>query len=798
MINSITIDLINNMGLLLAISTIYMLMPIKGNKVKGLMGVVAGCIIGIVGIGIMSNPFELSKGLFFDTRTILISTTGLFFGLLPTIIAVLITCFYRIYEGGIGAFTGISTIIVAALIGLVWRYTRYKKLIANKKFTALELYGLGVFTHIGMLACMMLLPSQLAPGVLSTISLPIITLFPIGTVILGQIFLAHSNKEETRVKLAQSEERYRSLFQNDHAVMLLIDPKTGAIVDANPAAAHYYGWSKEQLKSMNIGEINTLSAQEVQREMRLAADQKRNYFIFKHRDSSSEVHDVEVFSGPIVVNGENLLYSIVHDITNRIIAEKKLKESEERLRVTLMSVGDGVITTDERGCIAMVNKVGEAITGWNKDDIIGKPFNENFTIINEYTRGPVEDPIQKVLQTGRIIGLANHTILIRGDGMEVPIADSAAPILDEEGIARGVVLVVRDVTEESKRQREIVYLGYHDSLTGLHNRAFFEEQLRTLNIAANLPITIMIGDVNGLKMTNDAFGHTMGDRLLKETAKAIKTACRETDIVARWGGDEFIALLCKTDGKKAERICNRIKLKCSKVHMEFIDFSISLGYDTKYGEEDIIAVIQNAEDYMYRKKTLESQSMRGNTINAILSALHEISPRERLHSDRVSKLCENIGMAMGMSQREISELSLSGLMHDIGKIAISEVILNKEGHLSKEEYQEIKRHSEVGYRILNASSNMTYIAEYVLGHHERIDGRGYPNGLTGEKIPIYSKILAVADSYDAMTCDRTYRKALSAEAAIEELKTHAGTQFDPKVVQVLVDYLSNNHFIQES
>lgn len=660
-------ELFSNLGLLLTISAIYAILPAKAFKHKSFTGFIIGCVIGLVGMGIMANSFELVPGLVFDTRTILISSTGLFFGFIPTLVAALITAAFRVYEGGVGVVMGVSTIICAAGIGLLWRITRIKKLLENKKYRVLELYGLGLSTHVGLLLCMALLPSSLAPDVLKVISLPILAIFPVGSVIMGLMLLVQYDRNET------------------HA---------------------------------------------------------------------------------------------------------KLQESEERLKVTLYSVGDGVITTDDLGNITMINKVGEMITGWAAADIIGQPFKKVLKIFNEYTREPVEDPIQKVLDTGHIVGLANHSVLVRADGSEKPIADSAAPIKDENGKVEGVVLVLRDVTEERKKQQEIAYLGYHDTLTGLRNRAFFDEQLVTINSSEKLPVTVIIGDVNGLKMTNDAFGHAMGDRLLKEMANTVKAACREGDIVARWGGDEFIVLLEKADEKAAEEICKKIKAACSTVNMDCIDFSISLGYETKHKpEEDIESIIKKAEDYMYRKKSMESLSMRGNTINTILSTLHEKSPGERQHSNRVSELCRDIGTTLNMTERELTELCISGLMHDIGKIAVNESILNKKGKLTVEEYDEMKRHPEVGYRILHASSNMTYISKYVLAHHERLDGRGYPNKLSADEIPFQSKILAAADAYDAMTSDRPYRKAMPTEDAIAEMRRNIGTQFDEVVVCALIDSL---------
>lgn len=369
------------------------------------------------------------------------------------------------------------------------------------------------------------------------------------------------------------------------------------------------------------------------------------------------------------------------------------------------------------------------------------------------------------------------------------------PIKEKEGfyVLRKSINSVLNKTEElfhklEIEEKKLEYLSYNDQLTGLYNRRFFEEELNRLDVERNLPITLILGDVNGLKLINDSFGHLMGDDLLKKVAEAIKKGCREDDIIARLGGDEFVVLLPKTDALQAEQIVKRIKTVAADEKIGSMDLSISFGFQTKTNaEETMREVFKKAEDYMYREKLFESPSMRGKTINAIINTLHEKNEREEQHSQRVSELSKSIGKAIGLTEREVQELKTAGLLHDIGKIAIDEKILNKPGKLTKNEWQEIKQHPEKGYRILSTVNDMSEIADYVLFHHERWDGKGYPKGLKGKEIPLMSRILSVADAYDAMTSSRSYRNKMDEEIAIEELRKNVNIQFDPEIVSVFIE-----------
>ena len=464
--------------------------------------------------------------------------------------------------------------------------------------------------------------------------------------------------------------------------------------------------------------------------------------------------------------------------------EALLREERSLFKTTLHSIGDGVISTDMNGRVDIMNGVAEELTGWSQREAKGRRFEEIFHVIHEFTRRPCDNPVEKVFEKEETIELENHALLIKKRGEEVPIEDSAAPIRDEKGSIKGVVVVFRDCTEKKEKQQKIEFLSYHDQLTGLYNRHFFEAELKRLDTDRNLPFTIAMIDVNGLKLTNDAFGHEAGDQLLQRVAQVLKQECRTDDIISRVGGDEFVVLLPKTSHREAELIMKRIYDSIDLQQIDKVVVSVSIGWDTKEKpEQDIKEVFAKAEDFMYRKKITESQTMRNKTIKLIMQTLRDANSWEETHSERVSIISRQIGEAMGLDEEMLGELELSGLMHDIGKVTVSKTILEKPANLTMEEFNEIKRHPEVSYHILKSADVYTRLAEHVLSHHERWDGTGYPRGLSGQEIPLASRIIAVAEAYEAMTGDRTYRDISSHEQAMEELKRCAGTQFDPEIIQ---------------
>ncbi len=350
-----------------------------------------------------------------------------------------------------------------------------------------------------------------------------------------------------------------------------------------------------------------------------------------------------------------------------------------------------------------------------------------------------------------------------------------------------IMIVVEDITERKQIESQMHYLNYHDQLTKVYNRRFYEEELKRLDTRRNLPISLVVVDANGLKLINDAFGHIHGDTMLIKIADILKDECRSDDVVARIGGDEFVVLLLKTNQEEAQSIVERIHQRLKSLTVKKAPVSVSAGISTKSEtHQNMVDVFSDAEAKMYRRKLdLRSKTMN-ETIQIILDTFFNVHVVEKEHAKRVSELSYEMGRLMSFEMNQLDKLKLAGLMHDIGKVNIPISILNKVTNLTKVEWDEIMKHTEIGYRILCAVNEFGEISEYVLAHHERWDGKGYPKGLQKDEIPLAARIISLVDAFDTMVHNQAYAKAKSIEEAIEELHNQSGKQFDPYVVEVFI------------
>lgn len=466
--------------------------------------------------------------------------------------------------------------------------------------------------------------------------------------------------------------------------------------------------------------------------------------------------------------------------------EEALEDSKEKYETLINSAPFGVITLNEKGIIASCNSNVLKFLGQSEEDIIGKHFTKHKflseEIIPRYLKIFSHTSSGKEGMPFEITGLDKNGNTFFGEVCYGPIK--------REGVIKSVQIFITDITKRKGIEEKLKYLRFHDSLTGLYNRAYFEEEIKRLDSDRQLPLSFIIGDVNGLKLINDAFGEKEGDRILKSIAAAIRECCRKEDIIARWGEDEFSVLLPRTSRKYARNMVNRIKEICQSTGRSRTKFNFSIGTSTKEDAgQNFQGIVKEAKDEMYKNKLYESRSVPDSVVSSVVDSLMETSFETKEHGKRVRKWVLKLGRALKLSKSKLDELSLLASVHDLGKIAIPDDIVKKKDKLNEKDWKVLKSYPEIGYNIASSSYKISHIAEYILTHHERWDGAGYPQGLKGEDIPLASRITAIADAYDVMRSGRFYKRTLIKKEAIEELRKSSGIQFDPKLVEEFIRIL---------
>lgn len=504
---------------------------------------------------------------------------------------------------------------------------------------------------------------------------------------------------------------------------------------------------------------------------------------------------LECYIAPIKVDNKITCFlGILQDQSERKKYEEELINQKELLNTIVETIPDGIYHKDIDGNYLKCNdtlineyyKVEKnEVLGNNILNLAKENYNED-NILRE------EKIVNNIVKTDNIVintkNKVKEKIKIKINNKIKYIESIKVPVINNNGVATGIVGIVRDITENVILENSLKKMSYIDKLTGLYNRAYFDEKLKELDNHEFFPLSFIMGDLNGLKIINDSIGHLEGDKLLKSISKVIKKSCRKDDFIFRWGGDEFCILLPKTTDLEAEAICERIKKNCKLETKTLIPLSIALGVSNKNDlSKSIDLVLVEAEDKVYREKLVNEKTIRKDIVDSLNKELSLRHGDTKSHINRVKKYAVKLGNKMNLSKEELYDLEMLAEFHDIGKVGIPVEILSKPGKLSKEEFQIIKTHSEKGYRIAMFNPEFEKIAGCILTHHEKYDGTGYPLGLKGDEIPLLSRIISIVDSYDAMTSNRLYKKKISKEEAKEEIKKYSGTQFDPFVVEKFLE-----------
>ena len=504
------------------------------------------------------------------------------------------------------------------------------------------------------------------------------------------------------------------------------------------------------------------------------------------RNKSEEVH---IFPIKDENGGTAAIGGVIVNVEEKKRRELQLENQKNILKTIIDSLPEVIFYKDKNSRFIGCNKnFNDYYKRFGVENVIGKTDLEIY---------PDKEIAENFIKIDKEIMDSKEEKYIEGvtlddNGNRVIEESFKAPVINEKGEVWGIVGLARNITNQKKLEERLRYLSYNDTLTGTYNRTYFEEKIKELNKEEHLPLGIIMGDVNGLKLVNDSFGHLEGDKLLKSIASVLNKACDDKGFVFRWGGDEFMILLPNCNDCCCERMVETIRSECKKDEYRYIELSIALGSMAKYSvEEDVYKCIKEVEDRVYRQKLLEHNSVRSSMMNSLKKSLEAKNMETEEHTERVESYALEIGKRYGFKSSQMDELMLIARLHDIGKIAIEEDILLKPGPLTANEFEIMKTHAEKGFRIINASNEIINVAKCVLTHHEKWDGSGYPLGIAGEEIPLMARIITIADSYDVMTHDRVYKRAMSKEDAIKELKRCSGTQFDPILVDLFIQYLNN-------
>lgn len=642
-------DIVTNVVLLFGLVSIASLTNTRTTDPKPTRQITLGLIIGFITIIVMMSAWELYDGVFFDTRSVLIGVTALFFSAPTAAIATVMAAVYRIVIGGPGVYAGVATLVTACSIGLLWR-----RFIAprNNINQYVSFYLFGVTVHVGMLLCQIVFPY---PGVIENlrrIAPVVLVVFPLATMLIAMFIRNHERRIAAGERIRASEETYRVTVNNSPLGIIQYDTN-GIIRLANRSFANALDIEPEQLIDLDI---NTLPNR-----------------------------------------------TIVHDMNQSL---------------------------------------------------------KGFTTL-------YEDDYTSYLS-----------------GKTFPARVRFAPIRVGNEITGGIG-IIEDLSEQRRLEQDVATLRIRDPLTGLWNRAAFDTILLEASDELHYPVTLVVCDINTFQVINTSFGYDVGNEVLVHLAATLLAfqAKHDSVTVYRIGGDEFALVLPGFNEDDARAHVERMKADIAALDTFEFTINLSCGIATATTAEDPIAdVYTRALTDMMTNKLYDGSSISTKTIDLIMNTLFEKNPRERAHSERVSRIARLIADQFELGTAFANRTELAARLHDIGKITVASDILDKAGKLTPREWTRIKSHPETGFKILASVPEYLDVATVVLGHHERWDGNGYPRGFAGNKTPLEARIIAVADAFDAMIVARPYRPALSKDAAVAEIRANAATQFDPQVV----------------
>lgn len=478
---------------------------------------------------------------------------------------------------------------------------------------------------------------------------------------------------------------------------------------------------------------------------------------------------------------KNRVTKKTHELT---AALKNLERSNSKVNGIINAIPDLVFLLNFQGAyVDYLSRVEEKDLYLKPEEFIGKTLKD--TMPQDLAERSMEK--LSLLKETKQIQVLHYDLDINGS---VGHYESRFVLIDEEL----VLCIVRDISDNKKSQDLLYSISIHDMPTGLYNRNYFETSLELLSKMSHEGTAIAICDIDGLKLVNDTLGHAEGDNYINVVAKILYNIFPKECVVSRIGGDEFAIIYPNATKIEMDNLKNKIaeSIDLHNKNGKVIPISLSVGYCIKSEyHQSMEDVFKEADDFMYREKLWHRRSVRNNNVDVLYNMMESKDFVSVSHGENLRRYSKVLAAKQGMTDEMIKDIELLAQFHDVGQISIDDKILFKPGSLTDEEWTEIKRHTEIGYRIAEASPELRHISELIFKHHEWWDGSGYPFGIKGKEIPIQCRIFSVADAYDAMTSERSYRRALSKSAAIEELRRLSGKQFEPAIVEDFIGIFSD-------
>lgn len=617
----------------------------------------------------------------------------------------------------------------------------------------------------------------------------------------NKVVIAKQNElKDYNLKLIEKEELFRTIYEQS-PLGITFGNLNENILDVNLMFEKIVGRSREELINKKWSEITHPDDINIDRELfyRNIKDNLSGYSLKKRYirpDNSAVWVNMTIALISLESRPELSHICIIEDVSDQVQAEINLSDSE-RSKAMLLSSLPGMAYRckfDHDWTMLYVSDGCFDLTGYSSDNLLyNKEISFNNIIEEQYRDRLWKKWVQILEQKG--IFKEEYQIQT-ANGEKKWVYEQGQGVYDNNDNVMEIEGLIIDISFQKNREEEMRYLTYHDVMTGLYNRRYYDEIKTTLDREECYPLSIIIGDINGLKLINSALGHGVGDEIILIVSDILKSSIRPNDILARIGGDEFSIIMPNTSYEEANRVLSNISEQCeepSSNKKKEYHLSFSLGLATKNDNSSSLSeIIKMAEDSMFRQKLLQNKSLHSSIISSMKNSLYEKSQETEEHALRLIEISKEFGRKLNLVNEQLIELELLSTLHDIGKIGITDNILNKPGRLSDDEWKEMKKHPEMGYRIAMSTPELKPIAEYILNHHEKWDGSGYPYGRKGEEIPLLARIIAIADAYDAMTSDRPYRQALSKEEALNEIKINAGTQFDPNLSNIFLNEIADN------